>query len=259
MKIKNDKLAWLITHYLLEFGYVPHENYDGVLDWLNLCTNIKNVDFDIGKYDEGLLYCGSAWNSVCEQTEIWKNLNIKLIQFNYSWCALETVIDLQVDEQLISRNGKINAACMWLKQHLQITDIPEAYINIYDKMIRQLKSVLQFEKDLQKLGISDKDNLPNKECANRSGAGLLVVYKIRNRFAHGSLSFPTPSDYDCDTDECITPELIDYAISIVLFSIVMILLIDCKEFDELVYDATYCESIEGKKPSEFLKSIETYL
>ena len=52
MKIKNDKLAWLITNYLLEFGYVPHENYDGVLDWLNLCTNIKDVDFNIGKYDE---------------------------------------------------------------------------------------------------------------------------------------------------------------------------------------------------------------
>ncbi len=146
MKIRNDKLAWLITNYLLEFGYVPHENYDGVLDWLNLCTNIKDVDVDIGKYDDGLLYCGSAWDYVSEQTEIWKNINIKLIQFNYSWCALETVIDLQVDEKLISRNGKINAACMWLKNNLQISDIPEAYTNIYDKMIRQLKYIIQFKK-----------------------------------------------------------------------------------------------------------------
>lgn len=259
MIIRNDKLAWLITNYLLEFGYVPHDNYDGVLDWLNLCTNIKDVDFDIGKYDEGLLYCGSAWDYVCEQTEIWKNINIKLIQFNYSWCALETIIDLQVDEHLISKKGKINAACMWLKNNLQIAEIPETYIDVYDKMIGQLKSILQFEADLQKLGISDEDNFPNKECANKSGAGLLVVYKIRNRLAHGSLTFPTPSDYDWNIDEYITPELVDLAISIVLFSIIMILLVDCKEFDEVVDDATYCKNIEGKKPSEFLKSIERFL
>ncbi len=86
-----------------------------------------------------------------------------------------------------------------------------------------------------------------------------MVYKIRNRFAHGSLKLPTPSDYDCDTDEYITPELIDYAISIVLFSIIMILLVDCKEFDEVMDDAIYCENIKGKRPSEFLKYIEDFL
>lgn len=259
MKINNDKLAWLITNFLLEFGYVPHENYDGVLDWLALCTNIRDVDFDIGKYDDGLLYCGRAWDYVCEQTEIWKSINVKLIQFNYSWCALETIIDAQVSEQLISKNGKINATSMWLKTNLSTFDVPKMYINVYDKMIRQIKSITQFEKDLQKLGISENNNYPNKQCANISGAGLLVVYKIRNRFAHGSLKLPTPSDYDWNADEYITAELIDFAISVVLFTIIMLLLVDCKEFDEVVNDATFCENIVGKRPSEFLKNIEDYL
>lgn len=259
MQLKNDKLAWNIYNYLLEFGYVPHENYEGVLEWLNLCINIKSVDFDIGKFDEGLLYCGSAWDLVSEQTEILKSINVKLIQFNYSWCALETIIDLQIDEKLIEKSGKINATCVWLKNNLQVCDIPEEYIIIYEKLIEQLKNIIQFEKDLQKLGISEESNLPNKKFANKSGAGLLVVYKIRNKLAHGSLRFPTPSDYECCADEYITPETIDYAISIVLLSIVMLLLVDCIEYDVVVKDATYCKNIEGKKPSEFLKNIQKLL
>lgn len=260
MNVENDKLAWEIINYLLEFGYIPDAKYDCVYDWLNLCTNIKHVEFDVGKYDEGLLYCGSAWDYALEQMNILESINIKLIQFMYAWCALETIIEVQVDEQSVLDKGKINATCFWLKNNLRLSDIPSVYLKIYDEMIEQLKLVYQFEAELQKLGITENSKFPNKKWVNKSGAGLLVVYKIRNKLAHGSLIFPTPDDIECgDTEEHISPKLIDSAISIVLFSIVMLLLVDCKKFDNVIDDAVYCEKIAGMTPSNFLRNIQQFL
>lgn len=254
MSFSNDKFSWEITNYLLEMGYVYDDEYIGIFDWLNLCTNIKAVDFHIGKYDDSLLYCRTVWDYVSEQTDIWKALNVKLVQFNYAWCALESIVERQVDESLISNCGKINAACLKLKECLRISDIPEMYLCMYFAMVDKLKNLPQFEKDLKRLGISSEHLYPDKNCANETGAGLLVTYKIRNKLAHGSWRFPEPDESDIDEAPDVS-EIIDYAISMVLFSIVMLLIVDCVSFDDVIDEATYCLNMVGKRPSEYLKEL----
>lgn len=254
MSFNNDKFSWEIMNYLLEMDYVYDKAYEGVYDWLNLCTNIKTVDFYTGKYDESLLYCGRAWDYVSDQTDIWKVLNVKLVQFNYAWCALESIVECQVDECLISNCGKINAACLELKEKLQISDTPEMYLSMYLDMVDKLKNMPQFEKDLERLGITAEHLFPNKNCANETGAGMLVTYKIRNKLAHGSWRFPEPVESDFDVVPDVS-KIIDYAISMVLFSIVMLLIVDCVTFDDVIDDATYCLNIVGKRPTEYLKKL----
>jgi len=83
---------------------------------------------------------------------------------------------------------------------------------------------------------------------------MLVTYKIRNKLAHGSWRFPEPVESDFDVVSDVS-KIIDYAISMVLFSIVMLLIVDCVTFDDVIDDATYCLNIVGKRPTEYLKKL----
>ncbi len=258
MELQNDKIAWMLSCYLLEMDYVQSGDCEMVYDWLNLCTNLKSVSFDIAKYDESVLYCGSVWDYVEKQSEIWEEYNFKLIQFNYAWCALESLIDVFLSKKDIKDDGgKIKALNIYLTKRLKNTDIPDMYAEFYKNLVLGMLHVEQFKKSLENLSISLEDLYPNKDKHISFGSGVLVVYKVRNRFAHGTLKFPTPDDEEYECQDQLTIEMIELSTAIVLMTIAMVLMTDCNDDGPIFEESVYCMDIVGKNEKTFLKQLYT--
>lgn len=91
-----------------------------------------------------------------------------------------------------------------------------------------------------------EDRFKLRPFVNLSGVGLQVVYKVRNSFAHGSLRFSEPEEWNIFKP--IDDEIVNLATRIVLLSIQMILL---TYFDDENIEITSWNFWEIKK--------ETYL
>ena len=244
--MNNEKFAWDITQYMLEMGYYDQNdsNYDLALEWLGLCSNLEKVIVAPDRFDEGVLYCGMAWDFVERRSKILGEINLELIRFLYSWNALECL-----SEQLVQKSSgskeTIKPICQHIKRSNIYADIPEKYYFIQKKFYEKSHDNEKMKSDFEKIEVSPFELKQFvKEFVDDAGLGVYIVSKIRNQFAHGS--FVMPYDADIEEDMTLNCNLISLATEIILSCIVMLLYIDANNnkwiLDE---DCTYVE-IESK-------------
>lgn len=251
---KNCESAWDLYNFIIELEYVYEQGHiTSAMSWLKLLINLEDIQFDIAKYDDGVLYCKCVWEYEKTQMKHLKVVNLELIRFHYAWSALECFISYFIPKEKIEQHGKINALCGWLLQNLNVLNIPELYDSITLQVAKELSEDEQFKKEFEESGIDDFGR-SNKPYVNENGYGIYMVYKVRNLFAHGALKFP---EY-FNEEECISalsPETISKSTTLVLMTIVMMFYVDTKDNGSLIEHTQYLKNSEGISVGAFLKKL----
>lgn len=232
----NDYLSWKIAEYL---GVCVHyyENGKGlhnVVDWLMLCANLESVNIEPSKYDEGLLYCGSAWDYEQSKSDVLSKINKELVRFHFAWGALESMVSSFVPEEKIEQHGKINALCGFLTSSNVKEFVPNSFISLFNRLIELLRIIPQYSEELASVNMSVETKYHYRQHVDISGIGIYVVYKIRNRFAHGAMQFPEPEEHG--GEEIRDIDLISAATRITLFTILILIINDIKNDDYYIDD-----------------------
>jgi len=187
-----------------------------VSEWLSVAAGITKVEFDSVRYsDNSILYCDSAYQFNVEREKVLNLFVNELTVFNYIWGSLEALVDFINLPQSNTVRGKVNLTCNYLKSDYE----PLLTVAMYKDLIakfNQLTSLIPYYSYIT-------PQIKLYPHVGISGLGLYLVYKIRNKFAHGSIEFPM-SHYDEDNSRCLDAELINTSSRIVLLSIQMILI-----------------------------------
>lgn len=250
---QNEYLSWRIAEYLISCGYFY--NYEGefysAIEWLNLCSGLETVNIVPNKYDEGLLYCGNAWDYAVSKSNLLSDLSTKLVRFHFAWGSLESMIAALVPIEKIDRYGKVNALCGYLKSGNLANLLPYNYLDEYRHLMSLMRDVKQYQKDLKELDMLTETKYSYKQYIDSAGIGIYTVYKIRNKFAHGTLHFPEPEEY-CG-EQVLDMEIIDIATRIVLMTILTLLINDTKNEDFSLNDLI--DDAENQYAVEYLRSL----
>lgn len=223
---QNEYLSYCIANYLATYyGY----DYYGAIEWLNISSDLESVIITPNKFDDSLLYCGSAWDYEKSWCNLQSELNTELVRFHFAWGALESLIEDFVSAKKIDRYGKINALCEHLKASNAAKLLPVCYLNEYEHLVSLLRDTGAYQKELKKLGLYTETRYGFKGHVDIAGIGIYVTYRVRNKFAHGAMRFPEPEEYSGEYPCEI--ELIEVATRIVLMTILMLLISDTKGHD----------------------------
>lgn len=231
-----DYHSWLLS-CLCKTIYADEKKFDNkwihMSDWLLLASGISNIDISTTKFDSSVIWDSGVMEYEDLRSEILTQLTKELTIFNYIWGSLETLIDDNISKEAINTFGKINATTGWLKKNYKYKPV-NGYIELVDEL-KKLLIETNYCKD--KL---DFKYIYKKYCykshVNLIGFGLFLVYKIRNKFAHGATEMPYVNDdiyENNDIDKYIHDlkerKIIELSSKITLLSIQMILKLQFKE------------------------------
>lgn len=155
-----------------------------VTDWLLVAGGIKNVELDREVLNEaGYQYCRPVFEFEEAQNEVQAAMVKQLTIFSFLWGSLESTINIISPQQAPGRSGKINSACYYIMQNLPATLIFQLYPDFLRHLEKLIRTVHEYD-DLV-------EHFNSQAHVDERGQGIYVIYKIRNRFAHGSLILPS--------------------------------------------------------------------
>ena len=236
--------CYRLREFLICFN---HDNFILTSDWLLLASSIENIEINIDKYDSSWFKCNAAYEYDEANQKLLEKFTRELSIFNFIWCSIESIIEAvkPPDHPVKKIKGKIRNIAFYLNKNLEQSKIIDDYLdNVY-----QFK-ILAFD-FLKQENIEKKLKLSEEGIA---GLGLILVYELRNTFAHGSLEPPYPDD----NNEPFSPQLdlIKISSRICLYSLQFILHIYLKNhYDFEVFKDN--ELIEHLTPSEYAYILHT--
>jgi len=214
----------------INLGFLPQ------IGFILLQVSKKWLSINTSKFDDSILYCGSAWEYEVKRKEILTHLVTKLSIFNFTWGGFETVvkviapsgISIEQAKKLGRKNEIVDRAIYFLKQEYD----PMPLVPLYDETVAKLRLMLKEHPGYFELGKRFKED----EITSISGIGLHIVRMIRNDFAHGSADLPIPSDWGekgsaISLSEQLNLDIIDTSSRILLLTIQMLLLAHYKQQD----------------------------
>ena len=201
-------------------------------DWFGIASRIENVDYDIWKYQMDTMgLCEPADEYDTEKQKIDQSVVNELVIFSFIWFGFESLLN----ELNLPKNknfpGKINSATFFLKNSFDPSCEIFAGYNCLVAKLKDLVANSSFEEEV-KYSVLRKA-VPN-DYTSLSGIGLQMVYQIRNKFVHGSFSFPQPQDWSFK--KVVEPKVIKLSSYITLISCQMLLYAQYKEEDITIYD-----------------------
>lgn len=200
--------------------------WEDATEWLLLGGSIKSVCVDIIQHNSGFGYCSDADYYDLSKEELIEKFVTDLTRFNYVWGAVESFIKIIKPPTHPDKNkrGKIRDACYFIKNY---ASIKEPVLNInesIDEFLTASRACFGFEKVESRFSeVGEFGSI---------AIGLFCVYELRNSFAHGSLSFPSPDDEGRPVSE--HSKMVTAATRIVLLSIQILLLAYYQDSDELI-------------------------
>lgn len=225
--ISIDLHSWLLSCLCKDI--YPQEIDDRwihVADWFLMASGIEEVSLNTFKFDDSVYFDSGVFSFEATRSNMLTDMAKQLTIFNFIWGGLEALIDIIIPKDEIDCHGKINATCSYLKKGYSSETI-HGYINMVDELLKIFK-LTGYCNDTLNLG-----DLHNtyfyKSHVNKTGIGLFLVYKIRNKFAHGAAGFPIPLDNDEDTSEGFYTYIIRLSSRIVLLSTQMLLSVYFKD------------------------------
>lgn len=202
-------------------GY--HE-WEETAEWLLLAGSIKSVSVDIIQHDKGFGLCSDADELTCSHEELLEQFVTDLTRFNYAWGAIESAINTIKPPRHPQKRkcGKIRDTCYLLKKYF---DIREPVLFLKDSIndfIDASQSCLGYEKVQSRCSEVNEFGMV--------GIGLYCVYELRNSFAHGRLSFPTPVQEKKPRSN--HSSMVIAATRVILITLQMLLLVHYNESDD---------------------------
>jgi hypothetical protein len=191
-----------------------HLDWFNVSEWLNMAASIVKVEVDTARFDSTIFMCGSAADYYDKKSDVLGQLATELSTFNFIWGASESVIKVIDPKNVPKRKSIIDAACNFLKNEFE----PDRTLLHYPDVVDELRLLLKANSYYGDLS----DDFRLKPFVGVSGVGLNVVRKIRNRFAHGTLTFPEPTGWGGKNANDV--EAIQTSSRIILLTIQMLLL-----------------------------------
>ena len=253
----NDKVMNLIANYLLEFEYNYNEKGESVIDWLLIGMGIENVTLDIGRYEDDLFMCKPQRAWLLRENAILKRIVTALTKFQYCWGALEMLMSEVIP--CLNNKEKMKQLYQYLREKEIYKKLPNAYYKLYKRLISELDKVEEIRDLLSRNNITNDTPYANRPENEYPELGIFVVYKIRNRFAHGALKMPKPHE-DLDIDDVgmgyIDNKIIDLCTSVVLMTILMLLMADAEQQNYIIAeDFTFIDVQESKSAVSYLKEL----
>ena len=159
-------------------------------EWLQIAAGIVAIDFSYGRLNQELPFDERPIQEEDAKSATLGPFIRELARFNFIWGALEGLIDILFLPRAPRRErSDIDAACFFIKSHFRPVPVP--FPNTYFDLLSELRDSL--------LDHSHYESLTSQFtlCChiNAFSMGLHVVRKIRNQFAHGVNTFPTPPMY----------------------------------------------------------------
>ncbi|AET69790.1 hypothetical protein Desor_4365 [Desulfosporosinus orientis DSM 765] len=187
--------------------------WNQISEWLDIASGIKKVSMNsaIFKCNE---MCSQAWEYDFERDSLLSKIVTQITIFNFVWGALESLIDYVSPKDVPTNRGKVNAICDYLNENYKVNKPIVLYNDVLAELLVNVKKVYHYSE------LEEKFKL--KSFVNLSGVGLQVVYKIRNKFSHGSLCFSEPEEWNLSKP--VDDKIVNLATRIVLLSIQMVLI-----------------------------------
>lgn len=231
--------------------------YDDVSDWLRIAAGIKSVDFDDTDYNDLLGYCGDADNYDSAREHLLQKHVTNLSVFTYVWGALECFIEHIYPDKSPERKefGKVGAACFYITNFFS----PELTPIGYDTELSKLKNIVDNHSEFSEIAKRFL-NLPNH--INHQSTGLHAIYKLRNLFVHGKLTFPFPDSNTDDLKSNFDLHIIEISTRIVLLSLQMLLSAKEREnnykitADWIGYDVFDCDDANDEPEVDLLRLLK---
>lgn len=246
--IKNSELSWRIAQVINEL-YI--ENYDqdwiNISQWLQLSASLNKIEIDTTKYEDTFNLPDTVLNYEEKREKVLSIFTKQIASFQFAWCALEGIADKIISkEEKIKYYGKINAVSIYLSRNYQCKEL-EFYRLYTDKLYNLLNCIEYYKKNIlyiKKYGNNEyKYEIRNRNeligTVNNKGIALEIVYKIRNRFAHGAMRVPIiPIEYEEQDYDKIMINIFDISHKLLLMTIQMVLITINKnvEFDGSLID-----------------------
>lgn len=201
-------IAHIITEpesFSIEFGKI--------YEWLLAAAAIHSININIIQYQRGFGYCEAADEYDISKEKLTEKFLYKLSIFSLTWSALECCIDvINPYNYKKNRKNKIKSACLYIdKNFTKSTTLPLLEKEILN-FRRSAETCLGYETVLERF----------KKCQSRHGQGIYVIYELRNSFAHGDLSFPTPDENNQPVSNHHL--MLEHATRIILMQIQMLIL-----------------------------------
>ena len=201
-------------------------------EWLELAASVVDVNIVSARFEEGLDLCELALEYENARSKAWSDFSKYLTIFLFTWGTFETVVkvlDLQKipHDMIPNTKKKIGPSDVHNKAIYYIRN--EEPLELYENALRSLKRHLEYLPGYPKLYWPDK--LP--AYSGITGVGINFVYEVRNGFAHGDRNLPEPINgpkgWDWNESGQNTACILRLCIRIVLYTIQMILLRNCRE------------------------------
>lgn len=187
-------------------------DWEAVGEWLEIASGIEHIKFDLSKYDKNIGWCGHADLYADKRDLLFQLFVTEIGFFNFLWGSLEALIDIIDPPHVPQFRGKINNSCNYIKNYFP-NKMP-CYLEILSDLLNCIQSIPMYSK------LSAEFKL--RPFVNINGVALFVIYKIRNRLAHGALHFPELVDYEDNVENYEEVKLIRLCSRLVLLSIQML-------------------------------------
>lgn len=202
----------------------PCDSWGSVSEWLSLAGSVGSVQVDTTQNNPNFGYCSSADRFELAREELLREFVSGLTVFMFIWGALEAAIDVVKPPKAArpAESGKIADTCRYLARSFEFrVSIPELGAETAE-FLRAAACCPGYEKIKLQPGTLKQVGL--------AGSGLQVVYKVRNLFAHGALSFPLPDDENRPLSG--HSQMVAHGTRVVLLSVQMLALAHTDESDE---------------------------
>lgn len=196
------------------FGEIGWE-FHSIQEWLHVASGVVGVEFDSCRFDTCWMYCSNYGDYEDKKTELLSALIYHLTTFNFIWGSLEALLNIIDPEPAPNFRGKVNAACYFLKRYYE----RKPSVPCYNEAVSDLRDHIYNNKYYKELN----DDFKIRPHVGESGIGLYIVYKIRNHFAHGTLSLPEPNLDVTGEQDATDLKIIHLGSTIVLLTIQMLL------------------------------------
>lgn len=186
--------------------------YISVTEWLQIASGLARIDFNSARYDESLFMCGRAAEYEEARTAILAPLILEMARFSFIWGALESLLDILKLPKFKRSQSDVDAACDYLKREYEPLPFPVLYLDLLADLRYRFVNSGEYG------ALGAEFNL--QEHIGRSGVGLHIVRKIRNRLAHGAFAFPAPEGWG--GEKGIDEEVLTTCSRLVLLSLQML-------------------------------------
>lgn len=217
VELIETKLIPLRNHIKGIAEYLYSKDYPfntEVANWFWMASSINSVDFDGVIYDSAFIMCGFAHDYETKKQKLHGKLINELTLFLYVYSGFESLLNNLKLPSCQHKQGKVNKAKNYIKTR---------YTNYFSTFPRYMNIVGQLRALIKESSMKEYEKYFSiDDCTDYNGIGLKVVYKLRNKLAHGSFSFPEPCDWSFELP--LESEIIRLSTRVLLISIQMIML-----------------------------------